>query len=143
VNFLFSYFKTQIARSGTIQLVGAGILLLAVGTCIGVADNPPGIFLSFLGILCILFAFVHHWREAGQFGTLLAVSVISFPVLVLLHNIFEAVNEQIGHIPVLDQFLEGLSVMSFLAAIFVAPAGITIGSLVGLFYLLRGSFTEA
>jgi len=137
VDKAFSYLKIQIKRRGTIQLIGLGIIFLSVGTCVGVPDNPPGLILTFSGMVFVCFAFVHHWREAGQFGTLLAVSVITFPVLVLIHNIFDGLNEHLGNIPVLTQFFNGLSVLSFLGAIFVAPVGVVIGIFAGLFYLIR------
>ncbi len=85
----------------------------------------------------MFFAFVHHWRETRIFGTLFTVSIISFPVLVFLHNIFDGINQNIGTIPVLNQLLGGLAVISFLGAIFLAPAGLVIGLFAGLFYLVR------
>ncbi|MCF7808081.1 MAG: hypothetical protein K9M49_09855 [Candidatus Marinimicrobia bacterium] len=103
---------------------------------IGIADNPPGIVLSYTGVCFITVAFVHHWREASAYGTLLAISVVSFPVFVLLHNIFKILIEKTGGVPVLDQLLFGFSVIFFLAAVFISPAGIVIGAIFGLYYLI-------
>ena len=50
---------------------------------------------------------------------------------------FDGINQQIGVIILLNQLLEGLAVISFLAAIFLAPTGIVIGIFAGLFYLVK------
>jgi len=137
---IISYLKQQIKRPGSLQLIGAGLILLTIAAGIGIADNLPGVILALVGVTLNFFAFVHHWREAGQFGTLLAVSVISLPVLILLYNVFDTLNEQVGIVPVLNQFLEGLTVISFLGAVFLAPAGAVIGLFAGLFYLVKSRF---
>ncbi len=132
-----AFIKEQLKRPKTLPLLGSGLAITIVGVIFGVSDNPPGMLITFGGLILIVLAGVHHWPEAGQFGTLFAVSVISFPVLVLLHNIFDGINQNIGTIPVLNQLLTGLSVISFLGAIFIAPAGAVIGLVAGLFYLVR------
>ena len=134
---IITFIKDQLKRPKTQPLLGAGTVLVTIALILGIADNLPGIFVAFIGLVLIVFAFVHHWREARIFGTLFAVSIISFPVLVLLHNIFDGINQNIGTIPVLNQLLEGLAVISFLGAIFLAPAGLVIGVFAGLFYLVR------
>lgn len=139
---IISNLRSQLKRPWTLQYLGAGILLLAVALIIGLDDNPAGILIAFASSILLFFAFVHHWRGAHQFGTLLAVSVISFPVLVLLHNIFDGLAGHLGPIPVLTQFLTGLSVISFFGAIFIAPAGILIGIFAGLFYLFKPKSTK-
>lgn len=139
MELLMYYLKNQLSRTGTKSLLGVGIALSLIAVSVGINDNLPGILLLFVGVISFFFAFVHHWKEAGQFGTLLAVSAISFPVLVLLHNIFDGLAGHLGPIPVLTQFLTGLSVISFFAAILLAPAGIVIGIFAGLFYLFRRS----
>lgn len=116
---------------------GFGLITLVIAIAIGIPDNPPGIILTYLASIFLVLTFVHHWREAGQFGTLLAVSVVSFPVLTLLHNVFEILHEKSGGIPVIDQLLSGLSLIFFLAAIFVSPVGIGIGTLLGLYFLIK------
>ena len=113
MNQIFSYLKEQFKRPKTIPLMGTGIVILVISSIVGISDNLPGIALAFVGLSILFYAFVHHWQEARQFGTLLAVAVISFPVLALLHNIFDGVNSQIGIIPVLNQLLTGLAVISF------------------------------
>ncbi|MBT3254265.1 MAG: hypothetical protein HN995_01835 [Candidatus Marinimicrobia bacterium] len=138
---IISFIKVQFKRPFTPMLFGLGTILIILALFIGISDNLPGITLVFLGVTFSSFSMIHHWREARLYGTLLAVSAISFPVLVLLHNIFDGINQQIGEIIVLNQLLEGLAVISFLAAIFLAPTGIVIGIFAGLFYLLKKHLT--
>ena len=109
-----SYIQAQLKDSRSRYLFGIGLLLLLVALLIGISDNLPGILLVYAGTLLLLLAFVHHWHEAAQFGTLLAISVVSFPVLTLLHNVFEVLHEKSGGIPVIDQLLQGFSVIFFL-----------------------------
>lgn len=131
------FIKEQIKRPKTLPLVGSGSVLIIFALIMGIVDNLPGIIVAFVGLIMIVFAGVHHWREARIFGTLFAVSLISFPVLVLLHNIFDGINQNIGTIPVLNQLLTGLAVISFLGAIFLTPAAAVIGAVAGLFYLVK------
>ena len=137
MNSWLSYIQAQLKDSRSRYLLGIGFLLLLVALLIGISDNLPGILLVYAGTLLLLLAFVHHLHEAAQFGTLLAISVVSFPVLTLLHNVFEVLHEKSGGIPVIDQLLQGFSVIFFLAAVFISPVGILIGAVLGLFYLIR------
>lgn len=137
---LISMIQAQIKRQGTKTLLATGAILILLAILIGIADNPPGIILTYGGVFFVFLAFVHHWREAGVYGTLLAVAVVSFPVLILLHNIFDTLVDKTGGIPVLDQLLFGFSVIFFLGAVFVAPVGIVIGVILGLYYLIRSNF---
>lgn len=131
------FVSAQIQRPRTKSLLTIGLVLIAIAIIVGIADNPPGIILAYLGSFFLVLSFVHHWREAVAYGTLLAVSVVSFPVLVLLHNIFDTLITEMGGVPVLDQLLFGFSVIFFLAAIFLSPVGIAIGIILGLYYLIR------
>ena len=88
------FIKEQIKRPKTLPLVGSGSVLIIFALIMGIADNLPGIIVVFVGLIMIVFAGAHHWREARIFGTLFAVSLISFPVLVLLHNIFDGINQK-------------------------------------------------
>ncbi len=128
--------RTQFERSGTKPLLALGFILIVAALIIGISDNPPGIALVYLGIALLVFSLIHHWRSARNFGTLLAVSVIGFPVMVLLHNIFEMLNEQLGPLLVASQLLEGLSVVFFIGAVLIAPAVVVVGILGGLYYLI-------
>lgn len=136
MDLIVSLIKAQLKRPRSKELLSVGLVLIILAIIIGIADNPPGIILTYVGVFFVFLAFVHHWREAGVYGTLLAVAVVSFPVLILLHNIFDTLVDKTGGIPILDQLLFGFSVIFFLGAIFVAPVGIAIGVILGLYYLV-------
>jgi len=133
---IISFIKAQFKRPFTPTLFGLGITLIVIALFIGISDNPPGVGLAYLGIAILCFSMIHHWRGARDFWTLLAVSVISFPVMVLLHNIFDTVNTQISPIPVLNQLLGGFSVIFFIGGVLIAPAVALVAIVGGLYYLI-------
>jgi len=134
---LFAYLKSQVTKPLTKPLLGAGAVMIAASLGIGISDNPPGVALAYLGLGLVCLSMVHHWKTARDFGTLLAVSVISFPVLVLIHNIFDTLNDKIGTIPVVNQLFGGIAVISFILAVLVVPPLVVIGILGGLYRLLK------
>jgi hypothetical protein len=136
MNLFIGFLKSQFSRPKTSALFGIGITLLIIAVIIGVSDNPPGIGLAYLGISFVCFSMIHQWRSARHYWTLLAVSVISFPVLVLLHNIFDTINTQIGTIPLVNQLFGGFAVISFIGGVLIAPAVALVAVLGGLYYLL-------
>ena len=130
------YIRTQYERSGTKQLLATGVILIVAALVIGISDNPPGVGLAYLGFSFLCFIMIHQWRSARDFGTMLAVSIISFPVMVLLHNIFDTINTQMGSIPVFNQLLGGFSVIFFVGGVVLAPAVALVGIVGGLYYLI-------
>ena len=134
---LVAYLKQQFGRPTTGPLFGVGMVLILIALFIGISDNPPGVGLTYFGIVFICFSMIHHWRSARDFGVLLAVAVISFPVMVLIHNIFDTINTKIGVIPVVNQLLSGIAVISFVGGVLIAPAVVVVAILGGLFYLIR------
>lgn len=104
---------------------------------LGISDNPPGVGLAYLGLIFVSLSMVHHWEKARDYGTMLAVSVISFPVLVLIHNIFDTINDKIGTVPVINQLLGGIAVIAFVLAVLVVPAVIVVSILGGLYKLIK------
>lgn len=135
-NFL-PYLKDQFQKPQTRFLIVIGSALILISAILGISDNPTGIGLVYLGLILLAFSMVHHWEKAGDFGTLLAVSVISIPVMALIHNIFDTINDKIGSIPVVDQLLGGIAVISFILAVFVAPAVVIVSIFGGVYRLIR------
>jgi len=137
MNQMIEYLKQQFSRPRTAMLAGSGSALILIALIIGISDHPPGIALCYLGLCFIVLSLTHQWDRPRQYGTLLAVAVISFPVLVLLHNICDTINYQIGVIPVLNQLLGGIAVISFILAVFVVPAVVVVSVVGGLYRLIR------
>jgi hypothetical protein len=92
---------------------------MAAALILGIADNPPGIIILFASIFALVLAMVHHWRSPRRFMKMMFVSLVSFPVMVILHNVLDALA---GQAPGwLEPVLTGLSVTSFLLAVLVIP----------------------
>ncbi|NQV42109.1 MAG: hypothetical protein HQ506_07125 [Candidatus Marinimicrobia bacterium] len=136
MNLFIAYLKNQFGRKLTVPIFGVGITLIIIALFIGISDNPPGVGLAYLGISFLCFSMIHQWRSARDYWTLLAISVISFPVLILLHNIFDTVNTQIGTMPLGNQFLNGFAVIFFVGGVLIAPAVALVGIVGGLYYLI-------
>jgi len=134
---IVAYLNKQFSRTLTAPLLGVGVAFMLIAFFIGISDNPPGVGLAYLGLACLCFSMVHHWRSARDFWTLLAVSVISFPVMVLIYNMFDTINAKIGMIPVLNQLLGGIAIISFAGGVLVAPAVALVALLGGIFYLIK------
>lgn len=137
MDHVITYLKNQFSKPKTGVLSGVGVALIIIALIIGISDNPPGVGLAYLGLIFVCFSMVHQWQKPRDFGTMLAVSVISFPVLVLIHNIFDTINDKIGTIPVINQLLGGIAVISFVLAVLVAPAVVVVSVIGGLYRLIR------
>ena len=138
---LAAYLKQQFGRPTTGPLFGVGMVLIMIALFIGVSDNPRGVGLTYLGLVFICFSMIHHWRSARDYGILLAVAIISFPVMVLIHNIFDTINNQIGMIPIVNQLLHGIAVIAFVGGVLVAPAVVLVSIIGGVFYLIKKHLT--
>jgi len=104
-----------------------GCLLLVMAYIIGIADNLPGILLLYLGTIALILSFVHSWRKPRKFKILTIVSIIGIPVFIILYNLLYGLSKMSAEITLLSSFLNLLSVLSFLLAIIVCPAGLLIG----------------
>jgi len=123
-------------RRSLYTLLGLGALCLAAAFILGIADNPPGIVLAFSGVIALAAIPVRNWRKTRKFLILLALSLVGFFVFVLLHNFFYALS-RMTDIQALKIAMNWLEVVSFLAAIFLAPAGSIIGVIGSLFTWIR------
>ena len=113
----------------TLILLIAGILLLVAGSIIGIADNPPGLVVMFVGIILLLFAFIHLWRKSKPYLILMLISFLGGIIFAILHNLFDALAIHWSELTLIPQILEGLAVGSFLIAVLLCPVGIFVGFL--------------
>jgi len=116
----------------TLVLAGLSCVLLAAAFMTGISDNPPGLMLCYLASCTLILSFAHMWRRAKNFLVLLGGSLLGFPVFVVLHNLFYALNESASGVIVLNLLLEMLHVAFFLVAIFLCPAGAVVGAAGGI-----------
>jgi len=127
-NFLKLIFKKK-HRKATITFLILGVILTVLAFVVGISDNLPGIALWYLGIVALIMAFAHTWRRIKNFRNLLIVSIIGFPVFVVLHNVMYGLAELAENIYLVNILLSGLDVLFFLLAIIVCPPGIVVGIL--------------
>ncbi len=115
-------------RPWTLMLLVLSGALIATAVWLGVSDNPPGILLVHLAAASFVLAFVHRWRVPRRFLWLMLLSVAGFVVFAVLHNLLDAIGENLAGVAVLGPVLSGLAVLFFLLAIFVCPPAAIIGA---------------
>lgn len=111
----------------SIQLAGAGLLLILLGAWLRIPDNPPAIFLLYSGCLALILALVLPWKYEGRFRLICIGGLIAFPVLVVLHNFLEASAIRMEDSLLIPWVLQALSVLSFLLAVLVSPLLVLVG----------------
>lgn len=110
-------------------LLAISIISLITAFIIGVADNLPGILLLFLGIIVLIIAFVHHWREKRKFKFLFIFSLLGIPIFIVLHNLLYGLSKMSVDSTILFNLLGILSGISFIMALIICPVGLLIGAL--------------
>ena len=116
------------SRKVTLVLVTICCVSLIVAFLIGISDNLPGLVLCYVAVTALILAFVHTWRRVKRFLILLGASLIGFPLVVILHNLFYALGQVAADVIVLGTLLEFLHAVFFLVAILVCPPGVLIGA---------------
>lgn len=110
-------------------LLISGIVFPLIGASLGIADNPPGILFVLAGISCLLGALVWNWRSPRSFWVLGGISVLSFLMGSILHNLLYALGMMLES-PLLLPVVRGLGTISFLTAVMVSPPAVLV-SLIG------------
>lgn len=118
-----------------LALAVAGLLALAAGGLVGVADHLPGIALWYAAAVLLTLAAVLRWRPAALWFRMAALTAAAFVVLVVAHNAAEAAAHAVASPALLVDLLELVSVAAFLLAVFGCPAALVV-SLAGGFVLL-------
>lgn len=111
----------------TLIFLSLSIILIIAAFIVGIADNPPGAVLLYAGTFALILTIAHRWREVKKFTILTVASIIGIPIFVVLHNLLEVLGEKSADITLFYYLLTGLSVISFMVALIVCPAGLIIG----------------
>ena len=111
-----------------IGFLAGAVVAVAAAFVVGISDNLPGVVLVYVASVSLVLALAHRWRRVKPFVWLLVGSLVLFPVAALLHNLLYALGEMSADAPLLRGTFEGLHVGFFLAAIFLAPAGVLVGA---------------
>lgn len=124
-------------RTITLSLLAASVALSAASAVVGISDNPPGIALAFLAAGAFVVAFIHPWRAVRPFALFLGITLVSFVVLVVVHNFGEAFATHARTPQFLRAPLNGVSVVAFLLAVLVCPPAAVVSFLGLLFASVR------
>lgn len=106
--------------------VGGGSLIVALVFRVG--NKTLGLGLIYGGVAALLLAVAHRWRRVKPFLLLTLAALIGMPFFVLMHNLLYALAEVARDLALVRRSAEALHVASFLAAIFVCPAAVVVGS---------------
>jgi nitroreductase len=91
----------------------------------GISDNITAIALLVISIACFVAIWVWIWHSARKFWILLGAALLSFPIGVILHNLFYAMEELSSDIQILSGILGFISVIFFLvSALGVGPTAV-------------------
>ncbi len=113
-------------QSGQWILFAVCLLTGMAGFLIGISDNIPGIILLVVSILSAFGVWVWNWRHPRRFWILLGAAILSFPVGVVLHNLFYGLGTLTSEYKILAGALGLLEVIFFvIAVLFAGPAALT------------------
>lgn len=134
-------FWKQIQRRTQITqwvLIGVGSVLAIAAAFLGVADNPPGIILVYLALICLAGAWVWHLPASRDYWIIFLLSLGAFPVGVVLHNLFYGLASLSTGIPILAALLEFFQVFFFLVAVIAAVPAALVALIGGIISSWRG-----
>ena len=130
LNLFRSFLHVTLLKT-TLAFLVVGITL----TIIAIPLGPKGLIPLIVGVAFVFLGYVHRWRKPRHFAILAVVSLLMFPIGVILHNAFYGLGMLYGHIFILHWLFEFLHVLFFLVAIPASPTGILIG-IVGICIIL-------
>lgn len=103
------------------------LIALAAALLVGVSDNPPGVILAYAASVCLVSAFTPRWRRARPFLLLAGWAILGFVVSAVLHNVFDALAQLAGGLPVIPALAAAVSGIAFLLAVLIAPSALVVG----------------
>jgi nitroreductase len=119
-------------------LIGGGLISGLIAFLIGVSDNPPGIILMYLALICLAAAWVWGWTAPRKFWILLTISLAAFPVGAILHNLFYALGTLVSDIQILEGLLGFLEGTFFLVAVVAFGPAAVVALVGGIYTSWRG-----
>lgn len=121
------------------------VLLTMAGLCtmaalvIGLDGDTAANALAWTAATAVVLAMAHPRRRVRQFWHLLLASVLGFGLFVVLHGLFDYGAGAAADLGTLNAILNGLSVASFLAAVYLCPPALVISLLGMVTMLIAGS----
>jgi len=114
-------------RKEAVLWVVVFLALLIAALIVGVKGNIPGIVLSFLSSVALVFAVTRHWHEARKFLLLLGASVVVFLIFIWLYNILYGLGSMIVGVTETSHVPEFLRVVFFYIIVFLCPVCWVVG----------------
>jgi len=108
-----------------------------LASIIGIADNPPGIILLYIGTASLILSFIHHWRSSRKYLIFLGVTIATFVISAILHNVLDGVADQYISMAILKSVVGGLGVVFFLLAVIVCPPAVIISIIGAIKYAIK------
>lgn len=106
------------------------VIFTILASIIGISDNPPGIILLYIGTASLILSFTHHWRSSRKYLIFLGVTIATFVISAILHNVLDGVADQYISIALIKSIVGGLGVVFFLLAVIICPPALVI-SIIG------------
>ena len=131
---LLSVNESSRQKSNLIILAFA-VSLVIVGLILSSRCNSLAVALIYSGVSIGIVTYIHHWRDPLSFLILIGLSIVGFPVFVVLHNAFYAFGEISKNIFLLKNIFEILHALFFIIAVAICPTGLFIG-IIGLLLTL-------
>ena len=131
-------FATPQHRRVTLIFLAAFGLTAIASLAIGLDGNTPANVLALVAATTLVLAFAHPWRQAREFKYLFYASGLGCAAFVALHGLFAVGAGAAAGVGPLQAILQVLSVVAFLAAVYVCPPGIVIGLVGALIMFFRG-----
>ena len=124
---LSEFYSRRTRREVTFIMITLSIIFLITAFSIGIENNFPGILFLCLGIITLIIAFIHHWREKRKFKFLRIFSLLGIPVFAVMHNLLHALNKILENSTIISNIVGYLSVLSLILAVIFCPLGYLIG----------------
>ncbi|MEI7421310.1 MAG: hypothetical protein WCK18_04420 [Prolixibacteraceae bacterium] len=80
-------------RKKTLTFLISSIILIIASIIVGINDNPLGIAMIGIGIICFYYSFLHTWNKAGNFVRLIYLSLGLMLLLLLVIITFASLHK--------------------------------------------------
>lgn len=122
-------------QKSNLVILALAVSLVIVGLILSSRCNSLAVALIYSGVLIGIVTYIHIWRDPLSFLILIGLSIVGFPVFVVLHNAFYAFGEISKKIFLLKSIFEILHALFFIIAVVICPTGLFIG-IIGLLLTL-------
>ena len=80
-------------QKSNLVILALAVSLVIVGLILSSRCNSLAVALIYSGVSIGIVTYIHHWRDPLSFLILIGLSIVGFPVFVVLQNAFYAFGE--------------------------------------------------